>query len=1127
MQYTQAQQDAISSRNCNLLVSAAAGSGKTAVLAARVVSLAREGVPLERMLVMTFTRSAAAEMRARILESLYAQGLREQALRVERADITTLHGFCGQVCRAYFEAADVDPLFRVGEGPEVSLLREAALSEALEALYGEPTPGFAYASLCLSQQQLADAVLQLHTVLTSRPDPVAWLRDSLALHALSGEALARSPFGRALCRQAAVELENAAVLFRRALALAGRAGSYERTAQSDCSLVQAYLAAAGDPQALLGLPRPSFARKPPRPKNADPQAEAEYAARREAGKDAVKRAMEWLEPLRDPEAAASLLREGQALLEGVADAAARFDAIFLQKKAERNLLDFSDLERRALKALGDARVQADLRARYRYVFVDEYQDSSLLQEALINRVRGEDNLFLVGDVKQSIYRFRQAQPALFLHKLRTFSAEDGVHDRKIALNANFRSSPAILHAINDVFASVFTGEAMEIEYPQAEQLFPGVPDAAPGAEPELLVLCGDAQAEGEEDALSPQEREKTRQEAEAIARRIEALRAQDPSLRLRDIAVLMRSVKGRAPQIIDVLRAHGIPAVTELGEDLLAQPEVQSALAILRVMDNARQDVPLVAALRGPALGLDAEALAKVRERTPDGPFEAAVRAYLGEDDALAGALRGFYARVDAWRSLARTVSLEKVIYRIYDETGLYARAGALERGAQRQNRLRMLAELAEKYDRERSGGLSGFLRMIERISARESLEARALAEDEDVVRVTTVHKSKGLQYPVVFVAGAGNRFGAARDGLLALHDGLGAAAPAVNPYLRAQSPTVATQAIAACRHAEDVAEEARILYVALTRAERRLFVVGMADKGRLDAWRGGYGPPPAGANCFLDWIAPVAFASKSWRTQVYGLFLPSEPRQATDINALLDPLLCSKGFADTDDRMMRAFASDVQPLRVHPLKQGVTARVRAALREGEEEALPRLRNAPRRPAFLEEAGLTGAERGSAVHTFLQLVPLEASDPLAQRDALAASGALTPAQAASLPVDALRDFFASPLWQRIRASSHVRRELLFSHRAEEDGKRILLQGVIDCCFLEEGEWVLIDYKTEARPVDEATLAAYMAQLRFYRKALEEITGTRVKETLLYFLLQRKNIIVPRETMPGSGEECFT
>ena len=1120
MNYTPAQQEAISARGSNLLVSAAAGSGKTAVLAARIVSLAKESVPLDRMLVMTFTRAAAAEMRARILDSLYQEGLREQALRVERADITTLHGFCGQICRRYFEAAQVDPMYRVGEGPEISLLKEAALSDALESLYDEPTPGFAYAALCMPREQLETAVDALYVFLLSRPDPWEWLAASLKRYDCDETALLDSPWADALCAQAAQELCSARTAFRRVLSFCELHGVYEALAQKDYDCLSALCAEAErSPRALLDAQKPTFARKPPKPKDSDPEIEKTFSDLRNAAKKAVDSAFDSLAPLRSPRDALLKLRESKILLSGIADAARRFDRVFADKKAARNVLDFSDLESRALRALDHPDVQKSVREKYQYVFIDEYQDSSLLQEALLSRVRGERNLFLVGDVKQSIYRFRLAEPGLFLDKLRTFSFVPGAENRKLSLNANFRSDPAVLYAVNDVFDRVFCGGAMELEYPTEERLAVGVSDRPAGVKPELLLLCSDSddETDGDGDDLSPIEREKARQEAEAIARRIEALREENPSLRLRDIAILMRSVRGRAPQMIDVLRAHGLTAVTELGEDLLAQPEVLSVLAILRVMDNARQDIPLLGALRGPALGLDDAALARIRERTPDGPFEAAARAYCEETDALGESLRQFYARLARWTEDARVLPLERILYRIYDETGLYALCGTREGGAQRQNRLRMLAELAAKYESERSAGLSGFLRMVERIAARESLESRALADDEDVIRVTTIHKSKGLQYPVVFVAGAGNRFmGGRKKSLLSMHDALGVAAPSFDPYLRARSENVASLAVNAQKKAESVAEESRILYVALTRAEKRLFVVGTAKQAQADEWQSGIAPVPCAANCLLDWVAPVAFESADWTTKLRGFASLSSPADGkTDRDALFS---LRAMHAPAPEAVTRRMFWQPPALPRHPLKQGVTARVRVDLRGGETDELPRLQDSPRRPAFLEETGLTGTERGNAVHAFLQCVDFSAASAAAERDRLLSEGRLTAAEAASLPLAALNAFLASPLAARMHRAVTLRREWAFNYRLGEGSKRILLQGVIDCCFIEDGEWVLVDYKTEGREVDAETLERYTAQLRYYRRALEAITGTPVRECLLCFLMQRKLIDVSRETI---------
>ena len=1109
MQWTGSQRAAIEARGSNLLVSAAAGSGKTTVLAARILLLIQEGVRVDDLLVVTFTKAAAAEMRGRIMSMLHGAAekgdgrLAQEAMRVERADITTLHSFCSKVCRDHFQAAGVDPAFRVADAAEAGVLRAQAVEEALIGCYEAATPAFSHAAACLTRVELENAVGSLHTFLMARSDPWEWLDWAIAMYAEDEAGLRHSAWMNVLEEKLRLLAEEAVDLYGQAMAFSRESGLYEAFTLQEAEQAGRVAIAAQEGLYSLLACSVSFGRKPRKATNVDPDREARYVALRDAAKEALQ------DTQKQAETIAGLLERGEALenvgqmLAGIGEVTRAFHDAFARLKEEKNVLDFHDLEHFALCALRNAEVAEALQKRYKYIFIDEYQDSSHLQEAILSCVKREDNLFMVGDVKQSIYRFRLAEPGLFLDKLMRFSPEEGMLERKIDLNTNYRSHKMLLNCVNQVFDRVFSGGVMEITYGEDSRLVAGKKPGWSGAPVELHLLNAMGEKEEvDEDAPTAEEltldaRQAIAWEADVIAERILALRdAPEGGYDFKDMAILMRAVKGKAAKVVETLRSRGINAWTDLGENALDRTEVQTVLALLKTVDNMRQDVPLLASLRGPALGLSEESLAVIRASQPEGAFVDAMLAYAEQEDALALALRGFIQRIRGWAMDAQALPLDALLRRLYEETEYYAEVGALPEGVARQANLRALAEHAGAYQRAQFGGLSGFLRYVERVKAREGLAAVELGEADNVVRVLSIHKSKGLQFPVVFVAGMGTRFRLKDMGQLQLHGELGAALPTMDPALRTKWTTLAQEAILEKAKREALAEEARVLYVAMTRAEERLILIGTQRKGDEDRWkRVQTVAGVAGARSQLDWVAPCALTETGWAVERHEKRrIPMAEEEAGILDTLMEQVWVRRG-TQTDAGKILEWKPPV--ISEKPLKQGVTEMLKV-------EA-PSLSIVSKRPLFMEEKGLTPTERGDAVHIFLRAVPLNAEDLPAVCRSMLGRGLLSQEQADSLPLDRLERCMRSGIWSRMAAAETIHREWAFNLRMQEGDERTLLQGVIDVCFLEDGEWVLVDYKTDHVGDLEALIERYRPQVVVYAKALERITGRRVKERILFLL----------------------
>ncbi|EKP94024.1 UvrD-helicase domain-containing protein [Thermaerobacter subterraneus] len=1077
--WTDAQLQAICLRGRNLLVSAAAGSGKTSVLVERILRRLLDPaspVEIDRLLVVTFTEAAAAEMKERIrnrLEQALAEHpgdarLRRQLALLGRASISTVHSFCLRITRQYFYRLGLDPATRVAGEHEAQLLRFEVLDEVFERRYAQAAPDFlalveAYGG-GRGDESLRKLVLDLYDSAYARPWPEAWL-DGLARMYRDGASALEQSTWFAVARQGLVRAFQ-----RHARRLAGLAAQcrqpggpavWAETLEDDARRLEALareLEGAGWEAAgrLVAQAAGDWPRLPRNPQSQDPM-HARIQKGRNQVKDQVRDLAQGMWSRAPAEVAADLARL-QSYVQTLVDLCRDFARSLQAAKRDRGLMDFADMEHYALQVLADPEAPAgilrpspvarELRRFFQEVLVDEYQDINPLQDAILQLVAGDGeevpfNLFMVGDVKQSIYAFRQAEPAIFLARYRAYPPAPGPGDAagggasgggaapargpetaggaagveppgagdpeaasgrgwRIDLNANFRSRPAVLAAVNDLFRRIMVPELGGLAYDEEARLNPGAPypDLPPGAsggeapvevyllerKPEALDEDWPDRLEGgagfdpagslppgtagartggtgtrradpeetpaeppagdEDDGLSVEEAADLtalEQEARLVAWRIrelvEGTGRQPPLLiwdpeqnayrpvRYRDVVVLLRSARLRASTFVEVLDREGVPVYSRSRTGYLVAPEVEVMLALLQVLDNPRQDIALAAVLRSPVVGLGARDLARIRLAGPGLSFyEAACRVAgwdpeaeapvgaAGQDleglspsqdagsaahgrsaagvdagasttvreaggdgeaaqDPLAARLRRFLADLSRWRSAARRYPLSRVIQQLYDETGILAYVSGLPAGEQRRANLEALRDRARQFDQFARQGLFRFLRFIDRLRERgdDLGTAPALGENDDVVRVMTIHQSKGLEFPVVVVADLGVEFQFDRGHAL-IHRDLGLGLKVADPDLRIRYPSLAYEAVRTQQRLDTLAEELRILYVALTRARERLILVGSARDLPASAARwwaaaggalaGGDRPLPAeaveGATRYLDWLGPA-----------------------------------------------------------------------------------------------------------------------------------------------------------------------------------------------------------------------------------------------------------------------------
>ncbi len=1097
MNWTKEQREAIGARG-SLIVSAAAGAGKTAVLTERLCCLVAAGTEVSRLLVLTFTRAAAAEMKNRIakrLLSLSAEAeddekrryLSAQSHAVTGANISTIHAFCARVVRRHSHTLALSPKMRVADEMEAAALKEQTRDELLDRLGETDDPNWHRLLAAFGGEKKAfDTVLGAYDFLLTQPDSLAWL----------DRAVERYGDGRALL------LETAGFAGRELLPAIGALAAAAEAVPEDWHAVRAVLDDdLGRLRALLLMEdyesyramlldiRFETLRFPHGTDDAD---KTPFRAPREGCKELIREQRKRFRRAADEELAC--MRGAAQVLSSLSAVLRAYDEAFSQRKRERALMDYNDLERYTLEALEKPAVAAEYREKFDFVAVDEYQDSNRVQEAILKRVAREDNLFLVGDVKQSIYRFRQAEPALFLEKLST--ADKGLLKR-VDLAHNFRSGKAVIDCVNDIFSSVMRQDAGGVAYDARARLVSGGASEEGSAE---LHIIERALAEDDEDAHDAVV------EARFAAARIHELMAADKGLCYGDIAVLLKYTT-HAARFAATLAKNGVPCYAQFNGGYFDAIEVQVFLNLLRVIDNRRRDVPLLSVMRASIGGFSDAELAHVRARSRTGSFYEAAAACAAEDDALGQKLKGFFERLDRWREEALLLSIESLIGCLLDETGFYLELGTLPDGAARQANLDALLSKARAFERTGARGLYAFLRHIE-LAGRNAGFGAAQTASADVVRLLTVHKSKGLEFSVVFVCQLGARFiMEGNRAPLVLSAAQGAGLCYIDEAEHVKRDTAIRQSILSGIRLEELAEEMRVLYVAMTRAKRRLILCGCLSHAAEKLAARTAKPLPAAilaAKTPLDWLLmsraaslPVTLYERSaWLAgEESALPPPMPPEDAAITRAVCARLAWRYPFAEAAEL---------------PAKTSVT----------------QLEGA-RSPAFLPPAFMGGdapdaLSIGSAMHAALQRLP---GQPLSPTEARAFITELSDRrligvrEAEKLDADALSWYSRTPLYRRMTNSVRAERELSFVYAADASAlydtaaeERVLLQGVIDACFTEDGSWVLVDYKTDApRPDDnESALAARHArQLGLYAAALSSLTGMPVSERCVVYLRLRK------------------
>ncbi len=1076
--WTTEQQQVIDLRNRNILVSAAAGSGKTAVLVERIVKIITDKnhpVDIDHLLIVTFTNAAAAEMRERIgnaiEKALDEQPGNEHLLRqltlIHNAQITTIDSFCLYVVRNHFHEIDLEPNFRIGDEGELKLLREDVLGRVLEQNYEEPSEAFSdfvegYAS-GRTDAALNEMILQLYEFSRSYPWPEKWLDSFVGIYRIENrEELDRAEWLAPLTENICFVLKDCEQLLKQALAITQQDDGpdmYEKAVQSDLekyeglSRLTSFCELSG---ALSDIKYDRLASS--RGFEGDPDKLELVKSLREQAKDVVKKLCKQYF-FCSPEMMIEQLERTEPMLEEVVRLTKQFADEFAAAKRRKNLVDFHDVEHFALQILVDEETEKakktaeEFRDTFEEIMIDEYQDSNEVQETLLRSIsreeRGENNIFMVGDVKQSIYRFRLARPELFMKKYDSYSLEESTTQR-IDLHKNFRSRAEVLTCTNDIFYKIMVRSLGNVEYDAEAALYPGASyPVSADFTPEIL-LAGSNDELLEDTELS----DKKTLEAKIVAEEIRHLMKTQPvtdkatgelrAARYSDIVILLRSLSGWADSLVEVLNGNGIPAHTVSSTGYFSTVEVQTVLSMLRLLDNPRQDIPMAAVLRSPMAGLTDEELAVLRLEDGSVPFHEAVLELAeglyeedgqkeisdSEADSEADQKQGrnadgkkeddiettahrkllkFYKKYRQLRQLVPDTPIHELIEIILCETGYGHYVAAMPAGNRRTANLNMLLEKAAAYEKTSYKGLFHFVRYIDELQKYDVDfgEADMVGENEDVVRIMSIHKSKGLEFPIVIVSGMGKNFNKQDTrSKMVLHPELGIGLDYMDGKKRIKSPTIAKKAIAKQIELENLGEELRVLYVALTRAKEKLILTGTLKDAaeKLEFYRQQANLSKAadrplsyltreGASGYLDWILPAVLS--------YGDKYPVRIVEAAEL--VLDEVENQlEQNEDLTERIEEIEAADTQlvgqlkqrfsqryPYQVDVLrknKYSVSELKHRAMRERfeaeQEETVPAFLEEPvtptiplfiqREESVEQETANRGALRGTAVHRVME-----------------------------------------------------------------------------------------------------------------------------------------------------------
>ena len=1202
VKWTEEQKQAIYEKGSNILVAAAAGSGKTAVLVERIINkIINEHIDIDKLLVVTFTNAAASEMRERVLNAIYKkidenpedERLQRQISLLSKASICTIDSFCLDVVKNNFFEIDISQNFRIGDTTEIEILKQEVLEDLFEEKYEAEDNDFqklinTYTSY-RDDTQLKELILKIYTYIQSNPFPEKWLHEKVEMFNLSEnleQDFAQTIWGKQLLKQVEEILEDGIIkleIEKDNLAKFNELSKYYAIINDDIEQLEmlklnldtwdkAYEIASNIKFKTWATDRKITL-------------EAKDIAKmtRDGVKETLKKVLDKILIFNSKEANEDI-NDMYVILSKLEKIIIQFSEKFEKRKKEKNIVDFSDIEHFALKILLDENSKpSEIAKRYIEKFeeiaIDEYQDSNLVQEYILTSISRGNNIFMVGDVKQSIYKFRQARPDLFLDKYKKYKTKyykSDKDDLKIQLFKNFRSRREVLDFSNMIFSSIMTEELGELNYTIEEYLNLGAnyEDTNEDLRTEIDILNVDeieeAQNEDnlEEDIDEGKEKiENIELEAKFVANRIKQLienkfqiydikKQEKRDITYKDIVILLRSTKESAPIFEKEILSLNMPVFSDTSSEYLESIEIETIMSLLKIIDNPLQEIPLIAVMRSVIGGFTDNELVQIRLSDKyDNFYNTMLKAKKDVDTSLRNKIQIFLSKLEMWRKEQEYLSLDELIWKIYNDTGYFNYVGLMTNGELRQANLKMLFERAKQCESISFKGLFNFINYIEKVktSSKDMESAKVIGENDDVIRIMSIHKSKGLEFPVVFLSGTGKQFNMQDlNNKILLHPEIGIGVKYIDYDRQIEYDTLSKQAIRNQIMLETLSEEMRVLYVALTRAKEKVIITGYStyDKQQeIDELKYRYSELNhlllKKYKSYLDWIKLVYVyhneeMNKLATMQIYEkneilkMFNLNKKQDDNIENAVLEKLTNENLDVNEKENIRKIIEYEYDKKFSTTLKNKVSVTEIKELNKKttikDENNIEKTKNLISIPKFLqtdEETKITNAQKGTLIHLCMQKLDLSKqtytyNDVQKLIDELQAKKIITSKEAEAININKILKFTKSKIWEEMIHAHVVQREKTFYINIpakevynQNTDEKTLVQGIIDLYYISQNnELVLVDFKTDfVENQDEHILIdKYRIQLDLYKRALESATGRKVDRVYIYSTYLEKEIL---------------
>ena len=1197
VKWTEEQSQAIHEKGSNILVAAAAGSGKTAVLVERIINkIIEEEIDIDKLLVVTFTNAAASEMRERILNAIYKKieeeptnlRLQKQITLLNKSNICTIHSFCLDVIRNNFYEINISPNFRIGDTAEIELLKEEVLDELFEDLYLKEDEGFLklleiYTSY-KDDEPLKDIVKSIYNFIQSAPFPEKWLAEKVKLFDIDIENtdFAETVWGKIILNnyKECIE-ENILGLkkIKKELEAENELEKFSQAIRLDIENLESLLVNLNSWDKSYELAKTfSFVRWPSS-KKINSETPAFVKEKRDMINAKFKKLKDSIFIYTSAEVLSDLknMYEVLNLLQAII---LKFNENYKKAKLERNIIDFNDIEHLALKILikdEDGKyVPSEIAKKYQDKFeeiaIDEYQDSNMVQEYILTSISKGNNIFMVGDVKQSIYKFRQAMPELFLNKYKTYKLKKEkteADDLKIQLFKNFRSRKNILDTTNIIFQEIMSKDLGDVDYNEDEYLNLGANYEEPQLEnidfagkTEINIInledtTKDSQ-EDEEDNVKTERIENSILEARYVAQKINELINSNyyvldkkegyRKVTYKDIVVLLRSTTELSPIYEKEISDLGMPVYSETSTEYLNSVEIQLIMSCLKIIDNPMQDIPLVTVMRSMIGGFTDNDLIEIRLADKyENFYESIVKARIQVNEELRNKIDSFLELINQWREASEFLALDELIWKIYMDTGYYNYVGLMQNGKLRQANLKMLFERAKQYESATFKGVFNFINFIDKLKLRNNDlgAAKIIGENENVIRIMSIHKSKGLEFPVVFLSSTGKNFNLKdlREKIL-IHQEIGFGPNYENSELKIEYPTLAKEAIKMVSKRESISEEMRVLYVALTRAKEKLIITGIekdlqksieSKEKELQIYESEdnskINPKILESyKSYLDWIELVYLKNKIKNSDIFEFNVVSKTEilnqtveSETERKDVLKDIANKKVSKENMEKIKNILEWEYKYKDSTEMPSELSV---SKIKELSKDTEEKIGITLKKPNFLiEKTELTPAEKGTIMHLCLQKLNYKEEYNLEKLknmvNNLVNKEIILPKEAESVNYNKILAFLSSNIWKEMQTAKVVEQEKAFylnlkaneiyQNDAEDE---ILVQGIIDLYYITNNdELVLVDYKTDyvENNSEQSLKAKYNIQLEIYKKALEESLNRKVDKVYIYSTWLNKEI----------------